>query len=680
MRKALLWGILLALFFIVPLRAEEPSDPLARRLTDFLPAYTPFVSQAPPDRYFPDEVGKQIAEAIIDTYLQNPQALEKHYQDLASKDAELAAKGELPTGVAPYIHNLKEGLTPESQDEEREDVFLASASAEDLLREADRLLAEEKRGKVGRKFNWLLSSVNLTGIFFGTPARPNIYETQRAVSSFGETESMSPRERKALVLYSTFLRQAPEDPRAGEVKEKVRRLEEQKEQALLEKELKQAEAWFHKKDYWRANFHYQLALLVDGDAPQVHEGLARVEKRLQQRNKPWADRQPVDALAGIRQAQWEHEKDTMKYLLPGGRYIKDNIVVAGAQIVTEGLVGAVTFGTLALVNTGAKVFQLLTGNPISHQPIITEGEKYLHKTPAEKRDPEVYGILATAYEKEGRYDKAIEYYRLAGQEEKVPALQERAAQALLHMAEESPHQAQKESYLRRLVEHYPNTKAVRKAAPQLRELVQPENRGLKLSKAFLREHPELSGASGLGLKETLFDRDRDNVEIANEGVTLLANGEIVIYLQSEEGSRAKRYVLPEGTWDRFWRRLREEGYKQARKGDDQGMIALMARGAAQDIRLKGRKERNEEEGWRLLPYMAGSLSGSYVDLHGTLPPEIAGTRMAFGTDQNSPYTGMELPMPFVPVDFLFIGRTGSISLFPQIRLPESELKDAELYQ
>ena len=201
-----------------------------------------------------------------------------------------------------------------------------------------------------------------------------------------------------------------------------------------------------------------------------------------------------------------------------------------------------------------------------------------------------------------------------------------------------------------------------------------------MSKAFLKEHPELFGRSGLGLKETLFDRDRDNVELADEGVTLLPNGEIAIYFQTKEGSRVKRYIPPQGAWDRFWRRFREEGYTQALKGDGQDMIALMVGGTAQDTVLKGQKEKHEEGGWRLLPYMAGSLSGSYVDLHGTLPPEIAGSRMAFGTDQNSPYAGMELPMPFVPVDFLFIGRTGSVALFPQIRLPESQLKDEKLYQ
>ena len=37
-------------------------------------------------------------------------------------------------------------------------------------------------------------------------------------------------------------------------------------------------------------------------------------------------------------------------------------------------------------------------------------------------------------------------------------------------------------------------------------------------------------------------------------------------------------------------------------------------------------------------------------------------------------------MPFIPVDFLFLGRNGIPALYPQIRLPEKALNDEELYR
>jgi tetratricopeptide (TPR) repeat protein len=419
--------------------------------------------------------------------------------------------------------------------------------------------------------------------------------------------------------------------------------------------------------------------MVDENSAKARAGLEKVEASLQKQDSLEAA-QPQDPLAGVKQAEWEHDKQTLTYLLPGGGFVKDNFVVAGTQVATEGIAGAATFGALTLVQTGAKLFRLIAGNPVSQQGVISEAEKYVHDTPPAERSPEVYEVLAKAYEKEGQFDRAITYYQLAGKEERVPGLQERASEALLQMAEQSPHQAQKETYLRTLVEQYPHTKAAHKAAPQLRSLNLPENRGLRLSKAFLRENLDLAGPQGLGLKHELFDGDLDNVELADEGITLLPTGDITLRLQSDQGPRTKIYGVPDAAWERFWRRFREKGYEQAATRGDRG-LALLAQGAeAADVTLKSEREKNDQSGWRMLPYLAGSLSGSGVDVHGTLPKEIAGSRVAFGSDQRSAYIGMEMPMPFIPVDFLLLGRNGVPSLYPRIRLPEKDLKDEELYR
>src|SRR5262249_26656225 len=296
-----------------------------------------------------------------------------------------------------------------------------------------------------------------------------------------------------------------------------------------------------------------------------------------------------------------------------------------------------------LVQTGAKLFRLISGNPVSQQGVIAEAEKYLHDTPPAERSPEVYEKLAKAYEKEGQFDKAITYYQLAGKEERVPGLQEQAGEALLQMAEQSPHQEQKESYLRTLVEQYPRTKAARKATPQLRALNLPENRGLNLSKAFLKENPDLACAQGLGLKRELFDDDPDNVALTDEGITLLPTGHIHFHLQSDQGPRTKVYGVPDAAWEQFWRQFREKGYEQAATRGDRG-LALLAQGAEMaDVTLKSQREKNDQSGWRMLPYLSGSVGGSGVDVRGTLPKEIAGTRLGFGSDQRSAYVGMDVP-------------------------------------
>lgn len=669
---------LIFLLLTTVVHARESSDPLVRKLNDFLPTYTPFTPPIPPDRYFPDDVGKKIAEAIVHSYLQNPAAVEQRARELAAHDAELIAKGERATGLTSYVVALADTSLDEKAREEA-DLATLNASPDTLLAQADELLAEEKRSRIGRRFNWVLSSFDVGSLLFGAPRAPNPASAQGVVSEWGSGKEPAPRERKALVLYREFLRRAPEDPRTAGIATKVEDLETRRKTAMLEAELSRAEAAFKEKDYWGANFHYHLALMIDESATKARAGLGQVEAALQMQDD-LDGAQPRDPLSGVKRAEWEQDKQTLTYLLPGNGFVKDNFVVAGTQIATEGLAGAATFGALTLIQTIAKLFRLFTGNPVSHQQVITEGEKYVHGTPTEERDPEIYSILAKAYEKEGRIDKAITYYQLAGKEELIPRLQERAGDALLQMAKQSPHQAQKETHLRALIERYPKTKAAKEAAPLLREMQLPSNRGLQLTKAFLKEHDDLIGPESLGLKRDLFDGDPDNVELTDEGITLLPNGEIAFRLQSDTGPRTKVYAVPDERWEQFWRRFREKGYEEAATRGDRG-LALLAQGAeAADLTLKSSSEKNEREGWKTLPYLSGGLSGSHIDLRGTLPKEVLGTRLSFGNDQRSSYVGVEVPMPFIPVDFLFLGRNGTPSLYPQIRLPEKELKDEELYR
>lgn len=656
---------------------REFSDPLVQKLNEFLPTYTPFTPPEPPDRYFPDEVGKIIAEAIVNAYVHNPAAIEQQLRALAQHDATLIAQGERPTGVTPYVEAL---LAPPMSDDEQDDRALVdlSDSPDQLLAEADRLMKEARRSRLGRRFNWVLSTFDIGSVLLGAPRGPNPASAQGVVSEWGSADGPGPRERKALVLYREFIHQAPEDPRVPEVQQKAQDLESRRKRALLEAELARAQAAFKKEDYWGANFHYQLALMVDDASEKARAGLTKVERELQ-KHPSLEHAQPQDPLAGVKDAEWEHGKQTLTYLLPGSGFVKDNFVIAGTQIATEGLVGAATFGALTILQTTAKLFHLLTGNPVSRQPVITEAETYLHNTPTEDRNPEIYETLANAYEKEGQLEKAIAYYKQAGQEDRVPRLQERAGDALLELAKQSEHQTQKESYLRTLLAHYPQTKAAHKAASRLRELNLPENRGLQLSKAFLKENRELIGPQGLSLKQALLDGDLDNVELTDEGITLLPSGEVALRLHSDQGPRTKIYGVPEAAWERFWRRFREKGYEQAAEHGDQG-LALLAQGVeTADTTLTSQQEKHEQTGWKALPYLSGSI-GSGLDIRGTLPKEIAGTRLAFGKDQRSSYVGLEVPMPFVPVDFLLLGRNGMPSLYPKIRLPEKALQDEELYR
>ena len=662
------------------LHARDFADPLAQRVTEFLPAYNPFVPPLPPERYFPDEVGRQVADAIIDGYLDDSSALRGRVVQLAQHDTQLKAQGEEATGVTPLVYALLY-RSVEQDDQEELPLLELDATPEELLSQADRLYASEKRHRVGRLFNWVLSTFDVARLFLGAPAGPSPYAAQGVVSSVGRNSGPSPRERKALALYRRFLEEAPNDPRAPEVRARMETLDTKRKESVVEAELARAEQAFAEEDYWKANFHYQLALLVDENTEKARAGVRQVESRLQHydalsRYDPEA---PQDPLAGVKQAEWEHSKETLTYMLPGSGFVKDNVVVAGLQLGTEGLVGAATFGGLTMVQTLGKLWKVMTGRAVSQQGIITEGEKYLQQTPPEERAPEIYPLLAKAYAKEGKVEKAIEYYTLAGMEEEIPDLRENAATALLEQAEASSHQTEKQAYLRRLLEQYPKTEAAKEAAEEFQQVSRPENQGLRLSKMFLRDNPDLFGAQGLGLKRELYDGDWRNVELTDDGIILSPHGDITLLLESDTGPRTKVYGVPTASWQQFWRTFREKGYEDALYRGDR-KIAKLVRGAEPaDITLKSQFEKNDEDGWRVLPHLTGSL-GEGFDVRGTLPRDILGTRLAFGRDQFSSYVGLDVPMPLIPVDFLLLGRDGLPSLYPRIRLPEHTVKHEELYR
>ena len=668
------------LVFTVPLHARDFADPLAQRVTEFLPAYNPFVPPLPPERYFPDEVGGHIADAIIDGYLQDPSALRGRIVQLAQHDTQLEAQGEEATGVTPLVYAL---LYRSIDQDGQEDLPLMelNATPDELLSQADRLYASEKRHRVGRLFNWVLSTFDVARLFLGAPTSPSPYAAQGVVSSVGQHSGPGPRERKALALYRRFLEEAPNDPRAPEVQAKMEALDTKRKEALVKAELARAEQAFAEEDYWQANFHYQLALLVDENTEKAKAGVRQVESRLQHYDAltQYDPEVPQDPLAGVKEAEWEHSKETLTYMLPGGGFVKDNIVVAGLQLGTEGLVGAATFGGLTMIQTLGKLWHVMTGRAVSQEKIITEGEKYVQQTPPEERSPEIYPILAKAYAKEGKVEKAIEYYTLADMEEEIPKLQENAAEALLEQAKASPHQTDKQAYLRRLLENYPKTEAAKEAAEEFRQVSRPENQGLQLSKMFLRDNPDLFGAQGLGLKRELYDGNWRNVELTDDGIILSPHGDITLLLESDTGPRPKVYGVPTASWQQFWRKFREKGYEDARYRGDRKIAKLVQGAEPADITLKSQFEKNDEDGWRVLPYLTGSL-GEGFDVRGTLPRDILGTRLAFGRDQFSSYVGLEVPMPLVPVDFLLLGRDGLPSLYPRIRLPDYTVKHEELYR
>ena len=426
-------------------------------------------------------------------------------------------------------------------------------------------------------------------------------------------------------------------------------------------------------------------------------------------------------LTPFENARTERQLQSAKYVLLGDDFLRRNLLFA-AGAVTAGPAAPITLGMANALMITNNLYQVLTHNPVSAQPVIDAGVAYVRNHPDSENAAEVYRVLADAYEDRGMMDQAIMYHQLAGSpKEKIAALKDKAATMLLQAGNNSADRGTREYYLTTVIDQYPETPEAKEATKRLAQLAKDENQGLRMSKQFLMEHPELYGARGLGFKASLFDGRSENMEIADQGVNLISDHEIVVHYQTPWGPRTQSYPLPKSTSERFFVTLREQNLQVARsdvnqrakdsvggiknlpssivkaegeqgsgnaeKGNDTTLTLVREVGGnyqkVLDSKLLSENELNPE-GINKLPPIHGSISGSGVSVNGTLPTGIWGNQLAVGSDRKGSYAGVQLPIPlidgFIPLDFMVQGRPGGVSVYPKIHTGGDTGADPELYR
>lgn len=438
-------------------------------------------------------------------------------------------------------------------------------------------------------------------------------------------------------------------------------------------------------------------------------------------------RSPIyNLLASFEEARTERRLQSVKYVLLGEDLLKKNLLFAAGAMAAAGPAGAVSLGAANALMIGSNLFQVLTNNPVSAQPVIDAGVAYIRHHPNSDNASEVYKVLAEAFEEKGMYDKAMSYYELSGtaSKEKIASLKEKTAQAFLSAAARNKDRALQESYLKTILDEFPDSPAAAEATRKLADLAKDENRGLRMSKQFLMENPELWGPRGLGLKSALLDGNNKNMELAERGVNLLTDNELLIYYQTPWGVRSQSYLLPKQTGARFFVALREKNHEiamadadQRAKGTAGGIknlpTTVLAGGGTSrprkaedpedttfsflreaggsapsfpkvlDHELLSENERDPSSKYKLPP-IQGSISASRFSMSGALPAGLWGNQLAIGTDHKSPFAGVQLPIPllqgFIPVDFMVQGRPGGVSVYPKLHARDNEGEDQELYR
>jgi hypothetical protein len=427
-------------------------------------------------------------------------------------------------------------------------------------------------------------------------------------------------------------------------------------------------------------------------------------------------------LAPLYAAQHDRRLETAKYVLLGEDLLRKNLIYAAGAVAVAGPAAAATLGTVNAILLGSNAYQVMTNNPVSAQPVIDAGVSYVRTHPKSSNSAEVYQVLADAYEERGIFDRAIAYHELAGTgQEKIAALREKAARALLNAAAKAKERGTREYYLTRLVDEYAGSPSAAEATRKLAEMAKDENQGLRMSKQFLQENPEIFGPNGLGLKASLFDGDPRNMEVAGRGVNLISERELLVYYQTPWGVRSQSYSLSANVAQRFFSQLRDTNHQvaladvnQRPKGSVGGIAGLpstllqakreqpetrteehdettftLVRDAngqnfsrVLDHELLSENERNPA-GKYTLPPIEGSVSARRFSMSGALPTGLWGNQLAIGTDQRGGFAGVQLPIPlvkeFIPVDFMIQGRPGGLSIYPRIHTGTAS-EEPELYR
>lgn len=459
------------------------------------------------------------------------------------------------------------------------------------------------------------------------------------------------------------------------------------------------------------------------EARQTLREMARSSssRRRQKRARILLDSPEYNHLGALDRARTRHRLEQVRFVMLGRNFLEKNVLIGAAPVITHGVAGAATLGTANILIVSSNLLEMLSGNPVSNQTVMDAAARYVRFRKDSEESGDVYRVLGEAYESKGHLHKALPYYRLSGKlsAERIRELEEKAGRTLLKAAEESASAGRQRTLYAAILQHYPDTTAGEKARGRLARLVSVKSRGLRLSKQFLVENPQLYGPHGLGLRTALFDGRVDNMELAGNGLNILGRNSVLLHYDTPWGVRTRTYPVSERRVEALEGRLREKHYELAaldadeRDVDSTGglkdfpvhlmQVATPDRrpdeADLQFIRRTGRTadprspildhqllSAKETDPWRSLglPTVRGSITASGVGMRADAPESFLADELVVGNDSISPYAGVRLPIPFlkefIPVDFMLRARPGLPSLAPQIRRPKTTVDDARLYR
>jgi len=229
------------------------------------------------------------------------------------------------------------------------------------------------------------------------------------------------------------------------------------------------------------------------------------------------ERPEWDRLDSMSSAENKHTRDVAQYVLLGGSLNHKTAIRAATQFGSSGIQAAQAFGITNAIGMVTRAWSAWRRDPASNQQIIDEGERFLSRQPTGPEASDVRVRLATAYERDRNYRRALLHYQSSDDPDpdRIADLQEEVADSLL---EDATKGEPDRIVLTAITREYPKSDAAEKAQELLDEL--PGDDELPLDRELLLAHPEVLGPGGFDLDPVLFDGNVDNGELGEKGVTL----------------------------------------------------------------------------------------------------------------------------------------------------------------
>lgn len=236
-------------------------------------------------------------------------------------------------------------------------------------------------------------------------------------------------------------------------------------------------------------------------------------------------------------ARYHHRLAT--YLLLGVHTNESRLYIATSEAMPQQNKFAEYMGIICITDIPMRALKAALANPVSKESVIDRAIFYVNKYPASLQAKRLSAKVARYYENDARGEEALYYYALADQltTQCITRVENTCSRHLYALAHRVPSPEPRVSILREILTLYPDSKLLKKVKKELAAIERTPIIEQTIPKTVLQATPILWNQKGLCLQQKLFDGDRRNSEMTEEGVTIFSDNQAHYFVYGDSHPR-----------------------------------------------------------------------------------------------------------------------------------------------